>query len=298
MQEVFIRLKSIYRMKCIPIMGTPTTTSITGHQSTCFRAESRQIIAQAVNAKISGKAAEDVVIFSGNGTTSAVDKLVQGMGLNQPVPQEYDAELYRPVVFTSAYEHHSNLLPWRESCAEVVTIAYSPETGVDLVELATQLEKYKHRVVKIGAMCAASNVTGVLTAVDAVSILLHEAGALAFFDYATAAPYVKIDMNPVSCRNSIGTGKSTLSTSSWDPKYAYKDAIYFSGHKFLGGVGSPGVLVVKRAVLPSTGTLPGTSGGGTVFYVTENHHRYLSNREDREEGGTPNVIGDIKLGQL
>lgn len=37
-------------------------------------------------------------------------------------------------------------------------------------------------------------------------------------------------------------------------------------------------------------------GGGTVFYVTEDHHRYLSNREEREESGTPDVIGDIRLG--
>lgn len=280
-----------------PFYGnTHTTTSITGHQSTCFRAESRQIIAQAVNAKVTGKAAEDVVLFSGNGTTSAIEKLVQSMDLNLPVPEGYDAEVYRPVVFTSAYEHHSNLLPWRESCAEVVTIAYSPDTGIDLTDLVAQLQKYKHRAVKIGAMCAASNVTGIMTAVDAVSILLHEAGALAFFDYATAAPYVRMDMNPTKCRDCAGMDKSTLSTSSWNPKYAYKDAIYFSGHKFLGGVGCPGVLVVKRAVLPSAGTLPGTVGGGTVFYVTENHHRYLSNREEREEGGTPNVVGDVKLG--
>ena len=61
-------------------------------------------------------------------------------------------------------------------------------------------------------------------------------------------------MNPVSCGGSVGTDKSGLSLSSWDSKYAYKDAIYFSGHKFLGGVGSPGVLVVKRAVLPAVGT--------------------------------------------
>mgnify|MGYP005681182853 CR=1 FL=1 len=58
-----------------PFYGnTHTTTSITGHQSTCFRAESRQIIAQAVNAKVTGKAAEDVVLFSGNCTTSAIEK--------------------------------------------------------------------------------------------------------------------------------------------------------------------------------------------------------------------------------
>jgi len=37
-------------------------------------------------------------------------------------------------------------------------------------------------------------------------------------------------------------------------------------------------------------------GGGTVFYVTENDHRYLSNREEREEGGTPDIVGSVRAG--
>lgn len=45
---------------------------------------------------------------------------------------------------------------------------------------------------KVGAFSAASNVTGVLTATDAVSAIMHRAGGLVFFDYATAAPYTKV----------------------------------------------------------------------------------------------------------
>ncbi len=57
---------------------------------------------------------------------------------------------------------------------------------------------------------------------------------------------------------------------------AYKDAIFFSGHKFLGGPGSAGVLIVKKALLPPLSEAPtGGGGGGTVFYVTEQHHRYI-----------------------
>jgi selenocysteine lyase/cysteine desulfurase/tRNA(Ile)-lysidine synthase TilS/MesJ len=296
------QIEDYLQKEVMPFYGnTHTSTSITGHQSSCFRHEARQIVADAVNAKVTGRAATDVVIFSGNGTTSSIDKLIQGMGLNLPIPVGYDENIYTPVVFVSAYEHHSNLLPWRESRAEVVTVKYSSETGIDLMDLSSKLALYKNRAVKIGAFCAASNVTGITTAVDEVCILLHEANALAFFDYATAAPYVKMDMNPVQCKFSkpayLNTDEvRTLSTSSWDPKYAYKDAMYFSGHKFLGGVGSPGVLVVKRTVLPVVDTLPSTPGGGTVFFVTHDHHRYLSNREEREEGGTPNIMGDIKIG--
>ena len=200
------QIEDYIQEEVIPFYGnTHTTTSVTGHQSTCYRHEARQIIAESVNAKVTGRAATDVVLFTGNGTTSSIDKLIQGMGLNLPVPQGYDKDKYSPVVFTSVYEHHSNLLPWRETNAEVVTIAYSPETGVDLVDLVAKLEMYKDRAVKIGAFCAASNVTGVMTAVDEVSIILHEHLALAFFDYATAAPYVKIDMNPVGYRNGNAT---------------------------------------------------------------------------------------------
>ena len=267
----------------VPLYGnTHTTTSITGHQSTCFRHEARQIVAEAVNAKVTGRAAEDVVIFTGNGTTAAVTKLILSLGLHLPLPEGYDPAVHRPIVFTSSYEHHSNLVSWRETVADVVAVKYSPATGVCLADLGRLLVVHAARRVKIGSFSAASNVTGVLTATNEVCAAMHRAGGWAFFDYATAAPYVKIDMNPVC----VGD----------DAAVVHKDAVFFSGHKFIGGPGCPGVLVVKRNVLPAQTSLPTVPGGGTVFYVTEDHHRFLSNREEREEGGTPNILGDVKLG--
>ncbi len=257
--------------------NTHTATSITGRQSTAFRHEARQIVAEATNAKITGKAAEDVVLFIGSGTTAAVDKLVAILGLKVPFTTDLNP-IYRPVVFVSSYEHHSNLLPWRESAAIVVTIAYDPITGVSLSDLETQLIVYKLHIIKIGAFAAASNLTGILSDVDSISILLHRYDALACFDYATAAPYVAMSMNPA------------------EHPLAYKDALYCSGHKLLGGPNSSGVLVIKRHLLPQSRDVPSSVGGGTVFYVTTSHHRYLSNREEREEGGTPMLLADVKLG--
>lgn len=50
---------------CLPFYGnTHTNTSITGCQSSAFVSEARQIIAEACNAKITGKASEDVVLFA------------------------------------------------------------------------------------------------------------------------------------------------------------------------------------------------------------------------------------------
>lgn len=53
---------------------------------------------------------------------------------------------------------------------------------------------------KQGSFSAASNVTGGLEDVDRVTAILHRAGALALWDYATAAPYVHVDMNPAALR--------------------------------------------------------------------------------------------------
>ena len=232
-------LKSVEKYvleEVMPLYGnTHTTSSMTGHQSTCYRHEARQIVAEATNAKITGRAAVDVVVFTGNGTTAAIKKVVESLGLHVPPPPGYEDEKYRPVVFTSAYEHHSNLLPWRESVADVVTIAYDPVMGVSMTDLEHKLRQYSSRRVKVGTFAAASNVTGLLTAVDQVAATLHRAGAYAIFDYATAAPYVKVDMNPVA----VGP----------DADLVYKDAVIFSGHKFLGGPGAPGVLVAKRRLL-------------------------------------------------
>jgi selenocysteine lyase/cysteine desulfurase len=62
----------------------------------------------------------------------------------------------------------------------------------------------------------------------------------------------------------------------------------------VGGPNTPGVLVAKKALF--TNSTPTVPGGGTVFYVTENDHRYLSNRIEREEGGTPDIVGSIRTG--
>ena len=50
---------------------------------------------------------------------------------------------------------------------------------------------------RIGCFAAASNITGILSDVEKLAVLMHRYNGLAFFDYATAAPYVEINMNPV-----------------------------------------------------------------------------------------------------
>ncbi|XP_039295318.1 uncharacterized protein LOC120353902 [Nilaparvata lugens] len=253
----------------LPVYGnTHTTTSITSMQSTLLRHEAKDIIRNAVNAS-----EDDVVIFAGHGCTAAVHKLIHSLALAEP-----------PIVFVGPCEHHSNLLPWREIQAKVVRISETKEGFLDLVDLENQLQL--HRQLEgadrqlIGCFSAASNITGILADDVATTLLLHQYNALAFWDYATAAPYVQLDMNPI--------------LPGMDEKSVHKDAIFFSGHKFVGGVQTPGVLVAKKELFKNP--VPNGCGGGTVFFVRHNSHCYLKDTEMREEGGTAGIVESIRLG--
>jgi hypothetical protein len=79
-----------------------------------------------------------------------------------------------------------------------------------------------------------------------------------------------------------------------DGDLIYKDAIFVSPHKFIGGPGTPGVLIAKKHLFKNK--VPACPGGGTVAYVNPEEHRYLSDPELREEGGTPDIIGSIRSG--
>jgi len=257
--------------------NTHTESSGTGLQTTRLREDARRIIHDSV-----GGDDETVVIFCGSGSTGAIDKLIGILGLR--IPAELDDEYHltdqippaqRPVVFIGPYEHHSNELPWRESIADVVLISQDADGHIDIPRLERQLETYADRPLKIGSFSAASNVTGIVSNTDRVSALLHEHGALSFWDFAAAAPYVEIAM-------------------SGGPPRAYKDAIFLSPHKFIGGPGTPGVLVVRRELLRNR--VPDVPGGGTVAYVNPTEHRYLDDPTQREEGGTPAIIESIRAG--
>lgn len=73
---------------------------------------------------------------------------------------------------------------------------------------------------------------------------------------------------------------------------AHLDAIYLSPHKFVGGPGASGVLIVKRALM--TNRVPTVAGGGTVTFVWEEGHGYDAAPEAREEGGTPGARGGAR----
>jgi len=276
-------IEDFIRHEVMPFYAnTHTESSGTGRQTTRFREDARKIIHEAV-----GGGPDDVVLFCGSGATGAIDRLIDVLNLR--IPNDLDARYglsdqipadERPVVFIGPYEHHSNELPWRESIAEVVTISEDLDGRIDLVALERELERYADRPLKIGSFSAASNVTGIGSDTRNTTALLHRYGALAFWDFAAAAPYVKIDMN--------------MRDDQPDGDKLGKDAIFISTHKFIGGPGTPGILVAKRHLFKNK--VPAVVGGGTVYYVNEKVHRYVDSAERREEGGTPAILESIRAG--
>jgi selenocysteine lyase/cysteine desulfurase len=274
-------LEDVIRDEVLPrYANTHTESSGTGLQTTRLREDARRIIHEAV-----GGDHETCVIFCGSGSTGAVDKLVGILGIRIPSALEDRHGLSkaippeeRPVVFVGPFEHHSNELPWRESIADVIEIREDADGHVDLEMLEEELVRHAGRPLKIGSFSAASNVTGIFSNTCAIADLLHRHGALSFWDFAAAAPYVEIEMVPQCAQHPL----------------AYKDAIFLSPHKLVGGPGTPGVLVVRRELL--TNRVPDVVGGGTVAYVNPTEHRYLDDPEHREEGGTPAIVESIRAG--
>jgi selenocysteine lyase/cysteine desulfurase len=288
-------IEDYLREAVLPLYAnTHTESSGTGLQTTRFREDARAIIRDALGATHAAHA----VIFTGSGMTGAINLLVGVLELRIPAGLDDRFGLrahipfdQRPVVFIGPYEHHSNELPWRESIADVITIGEDADGRIDLDRLRAALEETAGRPLRIGSFSAASNVTGILSDTRAISVLLHEHGALSFWDFAAAGPYVEIEMEPHRAAPLTGPERGAP-----DGKAAldYKDAVVISPHKFIGGPGTPGVLVARRELFRNR--VPTSPGGGTVAYVNPLEHVYLDDPEHREEGGTPAIVESIRAG--
>jgi selenocysteine lyase/cysteine desulfurase len=253
------------------VANTHTQTSESGTRMTLSYHQAHKIIKEHVNA-----GTNDIIITSGFGMTSVVNKLQRILGIkkNKSATNPKLSENDRPVVFLTHMEHHSNQTSWYESIADVVVLKPSNDLMIDINELRNQLEKYQNRSFKIGAFTACSNVTGIITPYHEMARILHEYGGVCFVDFAASAPYVDINMHP-------------------EDELEKLDAIYFSPHKFLGGPGSSGVLVFDSKLYKNE--VPDDSGGGTLEWTNPwGNYKYIDDIETREDGGTPGFLQAIR----
>lgn len=299
--------------------NTHTVSSRCGIETVFFREEARYIIKNSLHA-----GDDDVVLFCGSGSSHAVWKLIDLLGLEkkhncnyqfsckfpsceQKFPDKISLKLHqrthndgdrlslktdvinisenniknnsdlppKVVVFTSIYEHHSNLLPWREYADLVVEIPIDPVNGgINLNILENKLKEYKECPQIIGTFCAASNITGIVPQIYKITGLIHKYKGLCFWDFANAFAHMVCDVNYSSTE--------------------YFDGVFLSPHKLVGGPQTCGILVCKKNIIKSQ--IPSNPGGGTVFFVSSHTEIYSPVIEEREEGGTPGIVEAIRTG--
>jgi selenocysteine lyase/cysteine desulfurase len=206
----------------------------------------------------------------GTGASGAIKKFQELLGIYIPpkTKQRYKIETKdKPLVIVGPFEHHSNEVSFREALCDLIRIPLCKEGYTDLKVLEEILEINSDREI-IGSFSVASNVTGIFNPIEKISRLIRRYSGLLALDSATTSAYMNVD--------------STL-----------YDAMFLAPHKLLGGVGSCGILVIKKMLI-DTSLAPTFSGGGTVSYVSANQHIFLDNEEMREDGGTPGIVQLIR----
>ncbi len=199
-----------------------------------------------------------VVIFV-KGTTDALNRIAAEQ-----------ARLDKRRVLVTAMEHHANLLPWRHRSGHII-VGLTADGHIDMSAIEHELVTHRGEIGLV-AICGASNVTGYVSPIHEVAELAHRHGALVSVDAAQLAPHHRIDIRPAT-----------------DP--GHLDFVSFSGHKVYAPYGV-GVLVGPKDFF--TGS-PEVMGGGAISIVTWDDTVW-ADLPDREEAGSPNVIGAVALG--
>lgn len=254
------------------VANTHTESNLTGTLMTQAYEEAKQIIKNHVHAN-----EYDMILFAGSGMTGAVNKLQRLLGLkiHDKLKRLYPiAEKERPIIFVTHMEHHSNQISWAETIGDVVCLPPGPGGIVDPAQLERLLLQFRHRPLKIGAFTACSNVTGFEVPIYQLSRKMHKHGGVCFIDFSANAPYAAINMHPPDPLEKL-------------------DGIIFSPHKFLGGPGTSGVLIMNSELCLNYA--PDQPGGGTVNWSNPwGGYEYKDNIEAREDGGTPPFLQAIR----
>lgn len=236
-----------------------------------------------------GLSEDFLIIPSGYGATGAMKRFQELKGIY--IPPKLRANLGAvldstpcPRVLIGAYEHHSNEVSLREALCEVVRIPL--ENGlISLDALKTlinsrnlgenQTKNTESRLdsakkvdsankITLASINISSNVTGIIAPFSEISHILRAQNIEIAFDLATLLAHQNVDC-------------------------ALFDSAFLSPHKLLGGVGACGILCIRKNCVDSA-LAPSFSGGGSVKYVSANHHFYIDDIEAREDAGTPPIL--------
>jgi cysteine desulfurase/selenocysteine lyase len=169
-------------------------------------------------------------------------------------------------VVITEMEHHSNLVPWQMTGAELVYLAVDGEGKISLDELDAVLAAGGVKVVSIAHV---SNVLGTINPVAEVVAKARAAGAISVVDGTQAVPQLPVDLAAIDA-----------------------DFYAWTGHKAYGPTGI-GVLHGKHEALVELDPLLG--GGHMISRVTRDKSKW-GEVPAKFEAGTSPIAEAIGLG--
>jgi len=255
-----VLIDKIIEKNVIPFYSNTHSNAACGEFMVEMIGKTRSIIREHFNLSNNHK-----ILFTGTGATGAVNHLVNSIDVNN----------YEHVnVFISILEHHSNYLPWSKLSQHKNVNLYIIPLKDDMINLSLLDERLSasqgSSTLNIVSVTGCSNVTGIKTDIDTLSSIVHKHDRKCNFlliDAATLAPHEEV-------------------------KYDV-DGIFISGHKFLGGTSTPGILIAHKDLFGTN--CPYAPGGGCVIEADMDEIKYENDIEKKESGGTPNIVGIIRL---
>ena len=212
---------------------------------------------------------EFTCFFMGSGVTAGINRMAKTLQKLRPD---------KDIVLISIMEHHSNDLPHRKHGGKVIHVPISNSSSgmgsINMDIFEKYLIQFQGRVNYV-SITGLSNVTGIITPINKIAKLAHKYGAYVIVDAAQMAAHVPIYM------------------SGFEDKDMEIDVLLFSGHKTYAP-GSPGVIIARKDFLSAIE--PEEVGGGMVDKVCPDNYFVSQKFPDREEAGTPNILGAITLG--
>lgn len=208
----------------------------------------------------------------GYGSSAAMKKFQELLGIYIPPILKKRLQLENnniknlPLAIVGPYEHHSNEVSLRLGLCEFIRIKFDENHQIDMNMLEDTLKKNCSREI-IASFNVASNVTGILCNYKEIYELIKKYNGILALDNSTYSPYGNLDCN-------------------------FYDAMFLSPHKLIGGVGSSGLLAIRKELCKSN--LPTFAGGGTVAYVSRTSQNFTHDKEQLEQGGTPGITQLIR----
>ncbi len=213
---------------------------------------------ETVRAFLNAAQAREIVFV--RGTTEAINLVAHTYGRRRL--REGDE------VVVSAFEHHSNIVPWQIACNEKgARLRVVPMTSSGDIEIGEYERVFSNRT-RLVSIVHVSNALGTVNPVRRLIQIAHAHDVPVLVDGAQAVAHLPVDVQDLDA-----------------------DFYAFSGHKLFGPTGI-GALYGKTELLESMP--PYQAGGDMISSVTFERTKYNA-LPYKFEAGTPDIAGAIGL---